>query len=189
MVSDPGDLTRAAAKDDPVQLVVGGVAPLQGKYLGLDPRLIEGVSLGVDTVVLVEGDGSRRHPLKVPKDHEPVIPANTAAVFALMGGSAIDEPIDESHCYNHEKALSLLGRTGGRFEPPVIAAIAADPAGCSKGVLPGMGFMLLVNQSDLEQKRASATEALRLARTLYGIRGALVSFQQGELYGDTDDEQ
>jgi molybdenum cofactor cytidylyltransferase len=181
------EMRGAIEEKSAMRLVIGGVVPHQGKYFGLDPRLIEGVSLGVDTVMLVEGDGSRRHPLKAPKDHEPVIPANTAAVFALMGGSAIDEPIDESHCYNHEMVLSLLGRTGGRFEPPVIAALAADPAGCSKGVLPGMGFMLLINQSDLEQKRASAAEALRLARTLHGIRGALVSFQLGELYVDADD--
>jgi hypothetical protein len=50
-----------------------------------------------------------------------------------------------------------------------------------------MAFRLLMNQGDLEQKRETASEALRLARDRYGIRGALVSFQKGELYDTTDD--
>jgi probable selenium-dependent hydroxylase accessory protein YqeC len=187
LVSGPEDLPRAMADDSPCRLLVGGVLRNQGKYSGLDPRLIQSASLSVDTVLLVEGDGSRRHPMKTPKSNEPVIPASTSIVFALMGASALDQPIDEAHCYNHEKALELLGRTSGLFEAPIIASLSADPDGSRKGVLPGMAYRLLINQGDLEQRRASAMEALRIAGKLYGVEGALVSFQKEELYGSTDD--
>jgi len=170
-----------------VRLLVADVLPEEGKYRGLDPRLIEDLSVRADTVLLVEGDGSRKRPMKAPESREPVIPANTCTVFALMGAGAFDEPIDETHCYNHQKALTLVGRTGSFFEPEEIAALAADPEGCCKGVLSGMAFRLLLNQGDLELKRETASEALRLAREMYGIRGALVSFLKGELYDRTDE--
>ena len=50
-----------------------------------------------------------------------------------------------------------------------------------------MGFRLLLNQGDLEEKRETACEVLRLARQRYGILGAVVSFQKGELYESTVD--
>jgi probable selenium-dependent hydroxylase accessory protein YqeC len=170
-----------------MRLLVGGILHDQGKYRGLDPRLIEDVSVRAEAVLLVEGDGSRKRPMKAPQNREPVIPANTSTVFALMGAGAFDEPIDEEHCYCSQKALALVGKTGSFFEPREIAALAADREGSCKGVLPGMAFRLLMNQGDLEQKRETASEALRLARDRYGIRGALVSFQKGELYDTTDD--
>ena len=104
-----------------------------------------------------------------------------------MGASAFDEPIDERHCYNFEKALALVGRNGAAFRPAEIAALAGDPEGCLKGLKAGMGFRLLVNQGDLEEKRTTAIEALWLARQKFGIAGALVSFQKGELYESTAD--
>jgi hypothetical protein len=104
-----------------------------------------------------------------------------------MGASAFGEPIDEAHCYNNAKVLAVVGGTASSFNPPEIAALAANSEGCSKGVLPGMAFRLLLNQGDLERKRELASAALRLAREKHGIRGALVSFQKGELYDTTDD--
>ncbi len=187
VVHGPQELARALGDEAPIRLLVGGTLPEQGKYQGLEHRVIECASVNADTVLLVEADGSRKRPVKAPESWEPVIPANSAAVFALMGAGAFDEPIDEAHCYNHRKALALVGRTGSFFEPREIAALAADPDGCCKGVLPGMAFRLLINQADLEQKHETAVSALKLARDRYGIRGALVSLQKGELYDSTED--
>ena len=186
-IRGPADLARALAAPDPALLLVRAAAPGTGKYLGVEPRLIESITLSANAVLLVEGDGSRRRPMKAPGSREPVIPSNTSTVYAVMGAEAFDEPIDEAHCYNHQKALALVANTGSFFEPLVIAALAADPEGGCKGVLPGHGFRLLVNQGDLPQKRARASEALKIAREKYGIRGALVSFQKGEMYDSTDD--
>ena len=104
-----------------------------------------------------------------------------------MGASAFDEPMDERHCYNFQKALALVGRTGSFFEAGEIALLAGDPEGSFKGVKSGMGFRLLLNQGDLEEKRETACEVLRLVRQRYGILGAVVSFQKGELYESTID--
>ena len=186
-VRRPSDLAHALDAPDPIMVLVGATAADTGKYLGVDTKPIEALTLRADTVLLVEGDGSRKLPMKAPESREPVIPSNTATVFAVMGAGAFDEPIDEAHCYNHLRALALLGRTGGTFEPVDIAALAADPQGCRKGLLSGMGFRLLLNQGDLGAKRETASEALRIALREYGIRGSLVSFQKGELYDSTDE--
>lgn len=46
-------------------------------------------------VVLVEADGSRHFPVKIPAKHEPVIPSNVNEIFVVMGLNAIDRPISE----------------------------------------------------------------------------------------------
>jgi len=186
LVEGHSDVLRALEQEDPILLLAGGLLAGQGKYAGIDPLLIDALPPRADTVLLVEGDGSRRLPMKVPRALEPVIPSSSHAVLAFMGASAFDEPVDERHCYNHEGALALLGRTGSFFEPEEIAALAAHQDGCRKGVLPGMGFLVLVNQGDLEDKQETAREALRLMKSRHGVDGVLVSFQEGELYADTD---
>ena len=125
--------------------------------------------------------------MKAPEAWEPVIPATTSTVFALMGAAAFDEPIDEIHCYNHVKALEVVRGTRRSFGPAEIARLAADPEGELQGGAVRNDIPLLVNQGDMEQKRKAAREALALAKEKYGIRGAIVSFQKGEMYDTTDD--
>lgn len=52
-------------------------------------------------VVLVEGDGSRRLPLKVMGPHEPVIPANSRDVYCLAGLSAVGQIVKDV-CFRWE---------------------------------------------------------------------------------------
>jgi len=170
-----------------VMLLAAGVLKGEEKYAGFSAELVDALRLSADTVLLVEGDGSRRLPLKVPREHEPVIPSRTRAVLAFMGASAVDEPVDARHCYNHEQALALLGRTGSFLEAEEIAALAAHHDGCRKGVLPGMAFRLVINQGDLASRRSTAEQGLRMAWARSGIEGALASFQEGELYGTSQD--
>ena len=46
-------------------------------------------------VVLVEADGSRHFPIKIPASYEPVIPSNVDEIFVVMGLHAIGRPISE----------------------------------------------------------------------------------------------
>jgi probable selenium-dependent hydroxylase accessory protein YqeC len=166
---------------EPLLVLAGGRSPDGAKLTSVDPAWLEDPAPSADTVVLVEGDGSRGLPMKAPTDREPVIPSSSAAVFAVMGIRAFDEPVNQRYCYNHQKALDLLGRADGRFEPPEIAALAAHPDGFRKGVTVGMGYRVLLNQGDLQAKRPTAREALALLRD-QGVWGALVSFEEGVVY-------
>ena len=53
--------------------------------------------------VIIEADGTKGLPLKVPNDHEPVIPAFADAVIAVAGLSALGCPLGEV-CHRPELA-------------------------------------------------------------------------------------
>lgn len=46
-------------------------------------------------VILVEADGSKRRPLKVPAAHEPVIPKETELVIGVLGYNSVGKTIKE----------------------------------------------------------------------------------------------
>jgi probable selenium-dependent hydroxylase accessory protein YqeC len=182
-VSTAAELAACLASREAILLLAGGTDGDGGKYLGLAPSLLEAAVIPPDLVVLVEGDGSRRLPLKAPTEREPVIPTTTATVFALMGASGFGETIDEAHCYNSAGALAVLGRAEGVFDARALARLAADPRGGRKGVLPGTEFHLVVNQGDLAEKRETALALLGLLAREHGISATLLSWREGTVYG------
>jgi len=185
IASDATEFALSLGGGAPLMVIVGGVLREKGRYTGIVASLTEGMIIPADVVLLVEGDGSRRKPMKAPTSGEPVIPASTDAVFALMGASAFDEPIDAERCYNPEGALALLGRTEGVFDVPSLVSLAVDTRGCRKGVLLGMGYRLIVNQGDLDVKRATASALLRQLEDVHGIAGTLLSWQEEKVYAAT----
>ena len=53
--------------------------------------------------VLVEADGSKHYPMKIPASYEPVIPENTDEIVVLMGSFALGRRFDEV-CFRKELA-------------------------------------------------------------------------------------
>ena len=185
VVRTDGGLASCLASREPVLLIAGGIDEQQERHTGIAASLIEGASIPGDLVLLVEGDGSRRLPIKAPTDREPVITANSAAVFALMGARAFEETIDAACCYNPEGVLALLGAAGGVFDVPTLLRLAVDARGCRKGVLPGMDYHLVVNQGDLVEKRNTAIRFIRQLRDIHGIMGTVLSWQEEKIYEST----
>lgn len=68
-------------------------------------------------IVLIEADGSRKLPLKVPGNHEPVIPGQTNLILAVYGLSALGKTISEI-CQRHE----LLEQAQSFFSVPKAVA-------------------------------------------------------------------
>ena len=67
--------------------------------------------------VLVEADGSKHYPMKIPASYEPVIPDGTDEIIVLMGSFAVGRRFDEV-CFRKELApLDLLERVR---ENPVV---------------------------------------------------------------------
>jgi probable selenium-dependent hydroxylase accessory protein YqeC len=182
---DEEGLRRSLLSGEACMVVSQGVEG--GKHAGLEPSWIERCSIPADLVLLVEGDGSRRKPIKAPTAREPVIPANTNEVLAFMGASAFGETVDSERCYNPEGVLALLGQTRAVFDTPALVMLAADAGGCRKGVMPGMGFHLIVNQGDLEQKRESARAMLRALGRGHRVAGTLLSWTEEKVYESTGD--
>jgi probable selenium-dependent hydroxylase accessory protein YqeC len=182
LVRSRGDFLSSLAAEAPVQVISAGLLAADGKHRGVAADLIERVTLPPDLLLLVEGDGSRKMPMKAPRAHEPVIPGSSAVVFAFMGASAFDEKVGSENCYNPEGVLALLGSEEAIFDVPTLLLLAGHPGGCRKGVLPGMGFRLIVTMGDLADKRQTASRLLREVRRLHGIPSTLLSLREQRIY-------
>lgn len=138
--------------------------------LGEDFLWVEQLSALAD-VVLVEADGSRRHPVKVPASWEPVIPPCTTLVAAVAGLSCLGcRPADCCH------RAQLWQQAPERIQAGDLAALAADAAGMRKGVLPGMEYVVIFNQADSHREQEAGLWAARLLAQ-EGIEAAVVRLQ------------
>ena len=69
------------------------------KVIGLNPDYISSLVDSVNSdVLLIEADGSRRLPLKAPKDHEPVHPAGYVAGRAGGGSGCVGPALRRGAC-------------------------------------------------------------------------------------------
>lgn len=141
-----------------------------------------GVCKAVADVVLIEGDGARIKPLKVPADHEPVIPPESDGVVAVAGLDALGQPIGEI-CHRPERVAAFLGKS---LEEEVteadMAAILASPQGGRKCVGAGMAFRCLLNKADTPalERRGEVVAGLLAQK---GIQAYLNHYTQEERGG------
>ena len=111
-------------------------------------------------LVLVEADGSRRLPLKVPRAGEPVIPDNTDMILCLNGLSSLGKRAEDC-CLRLEEARALMNRHGRRHyednrKPWGSAAdgLGRNPENRADWVIQKEDMMTLINHGYLLPLRA-----------------------------------
>ncbi|NWG17023.1 MAG: putative selenium-dependent hydroxylase accessory protein YqeC [Chloroflexi bacterium] len=108
------------------------------------PRLLDSID---SDVLLIEADGARGLPLKAPKAHEPVIPAETTLVVPVASLSVLGQPLDEEHVYNAEAIDKRYGfGIGNRVKSPWVAQVIRDETLGLKGVPDKVRVVALLNQ-------------------------------------------
>lgn len=117
LVDNPAAALRALAT--PGRVVVAGARVSEAKFGPFADADLDRLCAAAD-VVVVEGDGSRRLPFKVPAAYEPVVPAWTGLLLVVAGLTALGRPLGEV-CCRAETAAALLG-------DPDAAARPLDPA-------------------------------------------------------------
>jgi molybdenum cofactor cytidylyltransferase len=120
-----------------------------GKALGVPPSwLAEHARHALADVILVEADGARGLPMKVPYPHEPVIPAMATVVVPVAGLDALGQPPDSRTIYG---ADLLRGRPDipphTAITPALVAAVLAGSDMGMKGVPPGARVIPLLNKT------------------------------------------
>lgn len=146
-----------------------------GKALGLHQAVVDAAAAAWD-LVLCEADGARRLPLKAPADHEPVIPASSSIVVALMGLDAIRRPLTEAEVCRSELVARICGGPLGRaVEAADFRALAIHPAGAFKGCPPSAERFLLLNKAELVDAELAETLAASIRQADAGLRVALAS--------------
>ena len=135
-------------------------------------------------VLLIEADGAKRLPLKVPGEREPVIPKFVELVIGVVGMDALGEPIQKT-CHRPEKVADFLGK--GMEEVVTeddIVKIAVSAEALRKCV-DGREYCVLLNKADI---RGKAEAAERIAGKLeeYGVYTAWGSLKKKEYHHTCD---
>ncbi|MGE5601664.1 MAG: selenium cofactor biosynthesis protein YqeC, partial [Nitrososphaerales archaeon] len=137
-------------------LLGGRIAPAGG---GLDREKLEGVppeiadqlaAARVADVIIVEGDGSRRMPLKAPADHEPVVSQSTTVLVPLVGLEVLGQPLDASHVHRPQRVAELArANLGEAVSVRTVARVLRHPQGGAKGLPSAARFVPFLNKADL----------------------------------------
>lgn len=139
-------------------LVTGQPAP-EGKLKGMPVWDMEQLA-GLGDVLLIEADGAKRLPLKIPKEGEPVIVKNTYAVIGCAGLDCIGRPWKEQ-CFRWELAGKIFG---WQIEKQLITpAQAAQVLISTRGTRKDAEFMeyrILLNKADDEGRQSAAVKVI-----------------------------
>lgn len=163
----------AASERYPV--VTAGTSGPGGMKMQALPEAVFGEMLPFFDAVVVEADGSRRHPFKVPASHEPVIVKETTHIIILAGMPAMGKPLDEV-CFRLEEVKKLVREVWMAEESAAKIDIDSNfsgmnltpqLAGCLleagyvqplKKQFPDAGQMILLNQTDDRKAAAKMRE-------------------------------
>ncbi len=131
---------------------------------------------GLADVLLIEADGAKRLPLKVPGEREPVIPKFVEMVIGVVGVDALGEPIKKT-CHRPEKVSAFLGK--GMEEAVTeddIEKIAVSTDALRKCV-DERAYRVLLNKADIPGK-AEAAEKIAENLEMRGVCAVWGSLQK-----------
>lgn len=102
-------------------------------------------------ILLIEADGSRSHPIKMPAVHEPVVTEKTDTIIGLVGLAGIGRPIQEV-CHRKEIVCEFLQKEESDIlTKEDVLNIIQSPEGLMKSVK-GHSFIVILNQADTERE-------------------------------------
>lgn len=108
-------------------------------------------------IVLCEGDGSRRLPVKMPKETEPVFFPGTDTVIGIIGLSCLGQPIKKA-MYGFSENIDILKKYFPMISEDTIIDIdllsflASSPHGLYKGCY-DKNYLVILNQADTLSKK------------------------------------
>ncbi len=142
---------------------------------------------GVD-VVLVEADGSRMRPFKVPADHEPVVPPETTLLIPVVGVQAVNGRIATA-AHRPERVVSLAQSLkppgvrsvtlNSRLTTTLIAQLLTHPQGGLKDAPAAARVIPFVNQIETAVHFKQARQIAALALRSPAVSSVLLGTAQG----------
>lgn len=139
-----------------------GLPDIHGK-MKAPPREFLGQVLNLEYPVLIEADGAKKLPLKVPAEHEPVLLKETTHVVNVYGLDAIGKKFEEV-CFRADRAVEFLNRKiTDKVQTEDIVTLALSSRSGRKGVLSSMDYHVILNKADNSNKIEIALEICRLA--------------------------
>lgn len=141
------------------------IANAEGKMKGIPPEWVEKIAeLPAVARVLVEADGSAGRPFKAPADHEPVIPAASNLVVAIVGVDVVGQRFGPDAVHRPERVAAIVDIAPGEpITPDIIGRVVLHPQGTAKGAPRHARVVPLINKVD---NRALLQVARLIARRM-----------------------
>lgn len=169
---------------DGINIQVSSVAG--EKYKGFKKEDIENiVQIPLDVVILIEADGSRGLPFKVPYEHEPVVPVNSTKTFLFFSAKIMGEKISSDNTYNLEKIQTIIGKKDMLYTNENILRLLNE--GWFRDTK-YRNLKVIINQGDILKSDFIAKDLLQQIYNQYGIGAYLVSIKEKEIYQRYDDK-
>lgn len=141
-----------------VGCVFAGAGAGEGKIKILPKAVLERV-LELPGPVLIEADGARRLPVKIPAEHEPVLLPQVTCVLSVYGLDAVGRRISEV-CFRAEMAADFLQKDAGDILEDIAMLAVSDRAG-RKGIAGSMEYMVVLNKADTDRRQETAVDIWR----------------------------
>lgn len=154
-------------------VVAANVDKEKGKFAALSEERLEELKNLCD-VMLIEADGAKRLPLKVPEEWEPVIPEMTDAVIGVIGLDCLGSPIREKAHRVELTAKFLQKGPEDLIAPEDIVKIAASARGLFKNV-GQRDYRVYLNKTDVffSEKEAEKIAAELKKEGIAAVYGSL----------------
>lgn len=136
------------------EYAVAGTDAPDGKLCSLDEKMLKYYIKSAD-IVLIEADGAKRMPCKVPAEHEPALPKECDIVVGVAGLDCVGRPLQEV-CFRLEIAEKFLGKDGTELlTEEDLAKILSSRQGTRKRV-GSRDYYVILNKCIDEGRRQSA---------------------------------
>ncbi len=147
------------------EYLVAGWKIERGKVIGVPLGWVDQLALtGIFDLILVEGDGSARKPLKAPHGQEPVIPESTTLLLPIIGLRGVGQPLDDQSVHRFEIFARLTGlKAGENVRPEDLYRVFFHPKGYALAqYLSKMRVTLILNQADDSLREALGVQLGKL---------------------------
>jgi probable selenium-dependent hydroxylase accessory protein YqeC len=121
-----------------------------GKLKGISSGFVQELSrLEEIDYLIVEADGAAGHPVKAPREGEPVIPSNTTLTVALAGIDGLGLELREENVFRSERVSQLTGLSqGSRMTEEAMAILITHADGIFKGAPDLSRVVVFLNKVD-----------------------------------------
>jgi probable selenium-dependent hydroxylase accessory protein YqeC len=122
-----------------------------GKLRGISSDFVQELSrLDEIDFLIVEADGAAGHPVKAPREGEPVIPSNTTLTVALLGVDGLGVELREENVFRSERVSQLTGLSrGSRMTEEAMAVLISHADGIFKGAPDSSRIVVFLNKVDI----------------------------------------
>lgn len=158
--------------------VLGREVSPEGKLLGVNQEFLNCIFLnGIFDYILVEGDGSKRKPIKAPADHEPVIPGSTTKTIGLIGMDCLGKKVNDENVHRPELFCNITECSiGSIIDEDKILKLIINRKGLFKNAPCSSGRYVVLNKVEKNNEIKAAEYIINsLLRSRFMLDGIVIS--------------